>query len=165
MSTTVNIIIWWTGAIAALAVLLICTIALTYGLKVWTDRMVIKTLVQMRLSTARYWVNRMEKEGLTVCRKDYRRMVAERKATTIAEFHQAEQDDAATEKGSTPRTPTQPTTCAWTQSTDPNMPDTYHAPCGVAWTFTEGGPVENDMHFCPKCGNHITQKGADHEPV
>jgi hypothetical protein len=61
--------------------------------------------------------------------------------------------------------PTQPTTCTWTQSTDPSMPDTYHAPCGVAWTFTEGGPVENDMHFCPKCGNHITQKGADHEPV
>ena len=59
----------------------------------------------------------------------------------------------------------QPTTCTWTQSTDPNMPDTYHSPCGVAWTFTEGGPVENDMHFCPKCGNHITQKGADHEPV
>ena len=61
--------------------------------------------------------------------------------------------------------PTQPTTCTWTQSTDPHMPDTYHSPCGVAWTFTEGGPVENDMHFCPKCGNHITQKGADHEPV
>jgi hypothetical protein len=64
-----------------------------------------------------------------------------------------------------PRTPKQPTTCTWTQSADLGMPDTYHAPCGVAWTFTEGGPVENDMHFCPRCGNHITQKGADHEPV
>jgi hypothetical protein len=55
--------------------------------------------------------------------------------------------------------------CHWMQTDDQHTPDTYHAPCGVAWTFTEGGPVENDMHFCPKCGNHITQKGADHEPV
>ena len=45
------------------------------------------------MSTARYWVKRMEKEGLTVCRKDYRRLVAERNPQTVAEFEKAERDD------------------------------------------------------------------------
>ena len=99
MSSTVNMIIWWIGAIAVLVVLLICTITLAYGLKLVADSIFIQTLRMMRLSTARYWVNRMEKEGLTVCRKEYRRMVVERKAATIKEFRQAEQDDTAREKG------------------------------------------------------------------
>jgi membrane protein implicated in regulation of membrane protease activity len=99
MSATVNVIIWWIGAIAVLVVLLICTIAVAYGLKLWADRILIQTLLMMRLSTARYWVNRMEQEGLTVCRKEYRRMVAGRRLATIKEFRQAEQEDTAREKG------------------------------------------------------------------
>jgi hypothetical protein len=99
MSTVINIIIWWTGAIAVLVALLIATIGLAHSLKRWAERSVIQTLLLMRLSTARYWIGRMEEEGLTACRKDYRRIVAERKAATIKEFQQAEQDDAAPEKG------------------------------------------------------------------
>lgn len=24
--------------------------------------------------------------------------------------------------------------------------------CGLAWVLNDGTPVENEMHFCPKCG-------------
>jgi hypothetical protein len=48
--------------------------------------------------------------------------------------------------------PAQPAPCTWTKSNDPHMPDTFDAACGVVWTFTDGGPVENDVRFCPGCG-------------
>ena len=28
--------------------------------------------------------------------------------------------------------------------------------CGVAWELIEGGPLENDMNFCSRCGRPIT---------
>ncbi len=33
----------------------------------------------------------------------------------------------------------------------------YHwsAPCGLEWTFTDGGPVENYVKFCPCCGKCV----------
>jgi hypothetical protein len=45
----------------------------------------------------------------------------------------------------------QPAPCTWTKSNDPHMPDTFDAACGVVWTFTDGGPVENGVRFCPGC--------------
>ncbi len=42
--------------------------------------------------------------------------------------------------------------CTWTQSEDPHIPDTWEANCGAIWTFTEGGPKDNGMKFCPNCG-------------
>jgi hypothetical protein len=42
--------------------------------------------------------------------------------------------------------------CTWKQNEDPHMPDTWEADCGAMWTFTEGGPKDNDMKFCPNCG-------------
>jgi hypothetical protein len=51
----------------------------------------------------------------------------------------------------------QPAPCTWTKSADPHMPDTYHATCGVVWTFTDGGPAENDVRFCPGCGNKVEE--------
>jgi hypothetical protein len=56
----------------------------------------------------------------------------------------------------------QPATCAWTKSADPRMPDTFDATCGVVWTFTDGGPAENDVRFCPGCGASVSV--ADPEP-
>ena len=40
-----------------------------------------------------YWVQRMEREGLTVCRDEYRRMVAERKLKTGADYERIENED------------------------------------------------------------------------
>jgi hypothetical protein len=54
----------------------------------------------------------------------------------------------------------QPAPCTWTQSADPNMPDTYEATCGAVWTFTESGPAENNMRFCPECGKKVTKGGS-----
>jgi hypothetical protein len=42
--------------------------------------------------------------------------------------------------------------CTWKQHDDIHMPDTWEADCGAMWTFTEGGPKDNDMHYCPQCG-------------
>jgi hypothetical protein len=53
--------------------------------------------------------------------------------------------------------PEQPAPCTWTKSADPHMPDTFHSTCGVVWTFTDGGPGENNVHFCPKCGNKAVE--------
>ena len=53
-----------------------------------------------------------------------------------------------------------PTPCTWTQSRDPSMPDTFYATCGVVWTFTEGGPAENGMVFCPGCARKVTKGGS-----
>ena len=50
--------------------------------------------------------------------------------------------------------------CTWQQSDDVNMPDTWEASCGAIWTFTEGGPKDNDMHYCPKCGKPAIEKAS-----
>ncbi len=58
----------------------------------------------------------------------------------------------------------QPATCTWTNSQEPYMPDTFNATCGAVWTFTDGGPVENDMNFCPKCGAAVSVAATEPEP-
>jgi len=41
----------------------------------------------------------------------------------------------------------------------------WHGACGAAWRFDDGGPVENEMNFCPQCGGRVLldNKGANHE--
>lgn len=34
--------------------------------------------------------------------------------------------------------------------------------CGASWEFNNGGPADNDMHYCPKCGRGII-KVSGHE--
>lgn len=29
--------------------------------------------------------------------------------------------------------------------------------CGLAWQFNDGGPEENEMNYCPKCGRRIKE--------
>lgn len=47
--------------------------------------------------------------------------------------------------------------CQWRQTNDPYMPDTWEADCGAMWTFTDGGPKDNHMRFCPQCGHPLQQ--------
>ena len=56
-----------------------------------------------------------------------------------------------------------PSTCTWRQDNDPDMPDTYQATCGAMWTFTDGGPTDNGMRFCPECGKPLTEEKAHSE--
>ena len=84
---------WLTGAVAVLGILCFLVFLAVLFLKIAVPAAQKQTLMLMQLSTARYWVKRMEKEGLTVCRKDYRRLVAKRKPQSVADFERAEQED------------------------------------------------------------------------
>lgn len=47
--------------------------------------------------------------------------------------------------------------CVWTRDTDPDT-DAWDGSCGAKWCFTDGGPVENKMRFCPECGGPVKVK-------
>ena len=50
-------------------------------------------------------------------------------------------------------------TCTWR-----NEEEYWEGACGAAWCFIDVGPIENDMHFCPRCGGAITvESGAADE--
>jgi hypothetical protein len=50
--------------------------------------------------------------------------------------------------------------CEWQREDDIHMPDTWRSDCGVMWTFTDGGPVENDMKYCCGCGAKLREKNT-----
>lgn len=45
--------------------------------------------------------------------------------------------------------------CAWTQTNDWDMCDTWSSDCGLEWIFEDGGPIENKMKFCCYCGKPL----------
>lgn len=52
--------------------------------------------------------------------------------------------------------------CDWKRIDDDAMPDTWSSNCGVMWTFVEGGgPVENGMTYCHRCGVELREIGND----
>lgn len=78
-----SIVIWWIGALCALAALLAGTYFLVEFLFAQVAR---RCLRLFQLSRVYYWLNRMDVEGLTVCCDEYRRMVSERNPKSLAEF-------------------------------------------------------------------------------
>ena len=52
-----------------------------------------------------------------------------------------------------------PLTCEWTHNEDGGF---WETACGEAWRFDDGGPGENNMHFCHSCGNSLRIKGGQH---
>lgn len=96
MNEVTQIIIWWTGAVGVMAFLAVLSVIGALVIHNAATNITRNTLRVVRLSTARYWVKRMEVEGLTVCTKEYRRLVAERNPKTIEDFEAAEM--AANEK-------------------------------------------------------------------
>lgn len=52
---------------------------------------------------------------------------------------------------------TEPQECEWREE-DPwgPMPDTYATDCGEMWSFVDGGPAENRVKFCHRCGKTVT---------
>ena len=48
--------------------------------------------------------------------------------------------------------------CKWTPEAHPDFCDgTYDTACGHAFTIIEGTPRDNQMRFCPFCGNGIVE--------
>ena len=46
--------------------------------------------------------------------------------------------------------------CQWAScAVEDDYHDAWEGSCGATWTFFEDGPIENDMHFCPKCGGSV----------
>lgn len=41
--------------------------------------------------------------------------------------------------------------CKWTEDSDSN----WDTECGKMWTFTDGGPLENDVKYCHGCGKRV----------
>lgn len=85
-----DFVFWWVGAalvaLAAIAFTAVCALVAC-----WLSATAARYFAGfVRFSTARYWVARMEKEGLTVMQKEYRRMVAERKPKSPSDFLKAE---------------------------------------------------------------------------
>ena len=52
-----------------------------------------------------------------------------------------------------------PLTCVWTHNEDDGF---WETACGEAWRFDDGGPGENNMHFCHSCGKSLLIKGGQH---
>ena len=50
--------------------------------------------------------------------------------------------------------------CHWSQEDDVHMPGTWDGACGAKWSFIDGGPVENEIRYCPNCGGRVTLAAA-----
>ncbi len=48
--------------------------------------------------------------------------------------------------------------CLWVNDDDGEV---WEGSCGAAWTFIDGGPAENEMKHCPRCGGHLTLDDAE----
>lgn len=51
-----------------------------------------------------------------------------------------------------------PDSCTWTFS---NYDDHWSGTCGVEWIFPDGGPEENGVKFCPKCGKSVAVSATE----
>lgn len=51
-----------------------------------------------------------------------------------------------------------PDSCTWTFS---NYDDHWSGACGVEWIFPDGGPEENGVKFCPKCGKSVAVSATE----
>lgn len=45
-------------------------------------------------------------------------------------------------------------TCTWTEDDDGN----WFAACEAAWSFSDGGPAENNVRYCHSCGAEVVVK-------
>ena len=78
--------IWYSGVLAWLITAAAVTLAVAWFAFLCTRYSAVQTMRFVRYETARYWIARMEKEGLTIAQTEYRRMVKERNPKTVAEF-------------------------------------------------------------------------------
>lgn len=51
-----------------------------------------------------------------------------------------------------------PESCTWSFS---SYDDHWHGTCGAEWVFNDGGPEENGVKFCPKCGKSVAVSATE----
>jgi len=50
--------------------------------------------------------------------------------------------------------------CTWDDT-----PEYWESDCGMLWVFTDGGPTENQMRYCPGCGRRVLDATAPADTV
>jgi membrane protein implicated in regulation of membrane protease activity len=79
------------GAVVSLAALLAALVILLASVKYVGTRIFISALRIFNITQLRYWLQRMEKEGLTAPKKGYREMVEARKPKTFGDYQDIEE--------------------------------------------------------------------------
>ena len=51
-----------------------------------------------------------------------------------------------------PKEELQRTTCKWVQD---EYNSSWNGSCGIKWNFTNDGPTENKVNYCPRCGKKV----------
>jgi hypothetical protein len=90
----------------------------------------------------------IRKEGYDTLLSAYKRACVERDEAITRAADQVNTDTVSV-----------PKECEWWLS-DEFEGDTWDGQCGAKWTFTEAGPDENDMHYCPSCGGKLIIRAA-----
>lgn len=99
----IDALIWWVGALVWLGVLAALTAVLA-GFVLWTATRMARNLMEfVRFATARYWVTRMESEGLTIMQKEYRSMVERQKPKRVRDFMQLNSDKEERQRAARPQ--------------------------------------------------------------
>lgn len=57
---------------------------------------------------------------------------------------------------------TSPKACLWTEDADSYI---WTSACGNTWSFIDGGPEDNYMHFCNRCGGALVVEKQEDEPL
>jgi hypothetical protein len=78
--------IWYIGAVVVFAAVTAVWGLLAVCAFVWCEASGRRLMRIIRFETARYWVLRMEREGLTIAQNEYRRMVKECSPKSTADF-------------------------------------------------------------------------------
>jgi len=50
--------------------------------------------------------------------------------------------------------------CTWGETTE-----YWESDCGMLWVFTDGGPAENQVRYCPGCGRRVLDATAPADTV
>ena len=81
-----------TGAVVTLVALSMALAILLGVAKYFGTKLFISALRIFNITQLRYWLQRMEKEGLTAAKNGYREMVEARKPKTFGEYEDIEQE-------------------------------------------------------------------------
>jgi membrane protein implicated in regulation of membrane protease activity len=92
MNLYIEILTYLVGAVVSLAALLAALVILLASVKYAGTRLFISALRIFNITQLRYWLQRMEKEGLTAPLYGYREMVKARKPKTFGDYQDIEEN-------------------------------------------------------------------------
>ncbi len=97
MQTVESLIIWWAGAVGVTVALTLIGIAAAWFLVDAVNLCARHVAQIVRFSVVRYWMVRMEREGLLTLPKHYKRLVSQRKPHSVEDFKEIDSQAYAAE--------------------------------------------------------------------